>query len=144
MSTSLSVRKAFLLSFIYAHCPNQLSFTLMCDPESEYMNTTKTGMGRDTGGNGDNENWDHLTKIAGTRDHRAKNGWDQGPKDKKWLGPGTIAPPHSESPLWKMYLKRFILVIGTCHFSCRRGKGWAALQTSFWALPMCRRYTIKV
>ena len=51
------------------------------------MNTTKTGIGRDTGGNGDNENWDHLTKIPGTRDQRAKNGWDQGPKDKKWLGP---------------------------------------------------------
>ena len=32
----------------------------------------------------------------GTRDHMTRCGWDQGPNQKNWLGPGTIGTPYAE------------------------------------------------
>ena len=34
--------------------------------------------------------------FSGTRDHMTRCGWDQGPNQKNWPGPGTIATPHTE------------------------------------------------
>ena len=53
------------------------------------MSTVTAGLGTGTSGNGYNENWDQMANLAGTRDHMIKFGWDQGPNDKNWLGPGT-------------------------------------------------------
>ena len=47
--------------------------------QSNYMSTVTAGLGTGTSGNGYNENWDQMAKF----------GWDQGPHDKIWLGPGT-------------------------------------------------------
>ena len=53
------------------------------------VSTVTAGLGAGTSGNGYNENCDQMAKLPGTRDHMIKFGWDQGPNDKNWLGPGT-------------------------------------------------------